>query len=163
MRTAERRSFSPPVTVRKADIALDHAAIIDGAMAFADESGLRGYMPADDAEFAATVERVLGLDAVEVLLAVDSVGECVGGIGIAVIPYIWNPGLLSAEEMFFWCWPGAPISTSLKLIRAARARMIERGAHIQAWASLPGSPSGVAAIYERFGASPVQTCYLGRL
>ncbi len=163
MRTAERRTFRPPVSVRLADFDTDRSAVIEGAGSFAEESGLRKYMPENDADFAATVERVLGLGVVDVLLAVDADGECVGGLGLAILPYVWNQAMLSSEELFFWCWPGAPVSTGLKLIRAARALMVERGAHIQVWASLPCSPPAVADIYERLGAIPVQTSYMGKL
>jgi hypothetical protein len=151
------------VVIRPADLVQDRVAILDGAAAFAEEAGIRPWLPACFEDFRAVVEGVLALDCVEVLLAVDAEGACAGGLGLSFLPYVWNPRLILAEELFWWAWPGAPVWTALRLIRSGRARMIARGAHLQSWAALAGSPEGVRDVYARIGARPVQTTFMGRL
>lgn len=162
-RAAPPRAFRPPVVIRPADLACDRVAILEGAAAFAEEAGVRPWLPASFGEFRAAVESVLALDCVELLLAVDAEGSVAGGLGLSFLPYVWNPRLTIAEELFWWAWPRAPVWTALRLIRSGRARMVARGAHLQAWAAMPGSPEGVAQVYARLGAAPMQTTFMGRL
>jgi hypothetical protein len=162
-RPSPPRVFRPPVVIRPADLVLDRVAILDGAVAFAEEAGIKPWLPARFDDFQVAVEAVLAMPFVEVLLAVDAAGAVAGGLGISVLPYIWNPQLLMAEELFWWAWPGAPAWTALRLIRSGRARMVERGAHLQSWAAMASSADGVAEVYARIGARPVQTTFMGRL
>lgn len=142
--------------VRHADLDSDALAIDDGARDFVRRVAFRRLMPDDDA-LTGAVARILTLDGVEILVADDD-GTIVGGIGLLFAPYLWNPGVLTADELFWWAAPDAPYRAAHKLFRAAMARIEERGAE-PLFRALTTSPEGVDRMYRRAGLVPIEIVY----
>lgn len=148
---------------RVADKVLDRDLIVDGARIFAAETDFLEILPPlHSPAFGAAVMRIIDLPQATVLLAEDDDGLA-GGIGLLVVPYLWNPDILAADELFWWCRPTAPPRTALHLLRAARAFAIAASAKVLTFGALSNSPPGVARAYRCFGMRPVQTSYLAML
>lgn len=144
--------------VRPADMERDALGIVEGLEDFKARVAF-GHLLPDGDDFVAVVGRVVSLDSMEVFVA-ESGGEIVGLLGLLFAPFLWNPELLTAEELFWWTRRDAPVTTALRLFRAARRRVEERGA-TPVFRSLETSPARVTRIYERAGMTPVETVYMG--
>ena len=145
--------------IRNAVLPDDRAAIMAGAHDFARRMSGAELLPRDRATFEAAVERVLGLPGVAIYLA--DRGRIMGGIGILYAPYLWNPDLAWADELFFWCAEDAPAATALRLIRHAEAQMRARGVRGRSFAALPSSPESLEDVYRRMGLKPMQITWAG--
>lgn len=147
-----------------ADKDRDWAAILEGARAFARTVPFRDLLPRIDGRiFAEAVRRTVGLDACRVLLMVDEAGRLQGGLGYLLLPYLWNPALLYAEEIFWWAAPDAPATAGARLILAYRSAARREGAKIWAASALSSSPAGVRKVYESLGMVAAQVSFIGRL
>lgn len=148
--------------VRPADIEKDQAAILEGAWDFASRLDHAEFLPARSDAFEAGVMRVIGLDCVEVTVA-EHDGAIVGGLGVAYTPYLWNPVLTHADELFWWTAATAPTTTALRLIRTVldRARKKAPGQVIGTFKMLTSSPPKIAGVYERLGLRKTETAFMG--
>ena len=147
--------------IRRAVLPQDRAAIMAGAHDFARRMSGAELLPSDPAKFETAVDRVLGLPGMEIYVA-DG-GRIAGFIGILYAPYLWNPDLAWADELFFWCAEDAPVATALGLLRHAEARMRARGVHGRSFASLPSSPETLEDVYSRMGLKPMQVTWAGMI
>ena len=145
--------------IRNAAMPQDRAGIMAGAHDFACRMSGAELLPRDPAKFEAAVDRILGLPGVEVYVA--DRGRLAGAIGLMYAPYLWNPDLAWADELFFWCAPDAPAATALRLIRHAEAQMRAHGVHGRSFASLPSSPKSLENVYSRMGLKPMQVTWAG--
>ena len=145
--------------IRRAEFPQDRAAIMAGAHDFVRRMAGAELMPTDPVKLAAAVDRVLDLPGVEVYMA--DRGRMVGAIGILYAPYLWNPDLAWADELFFWCAEDAPPATALRLLRHAEAAMRARGVRGRSFASLPSSPETLEDVYSRMGLKPMQVTWAG--
>ena len=145
------------IKIRPADLEKDALAIMDGARDFASRIAVRHLLPEDDAAFIKAVGHIVSLDGMEILLA-EHEGRVVGGIGILYAPYTWNPAILVADELFWWCSTEAPFRTARKLIDETMQKIKEKGA-IPFFRSLTTSPPGVEHTYRSFNMFPIETAF----
>lgn len=148
--------------IRLADKVADWPHIIAGATAFAGEVSFRDLLPPlGSEEFEAAVRRIVEWPPVDVLIALDG-DRLLGGVGLAFMPYVWNPALTQAEELFFWSSRAAPMA-ALRLFRAALRHIEERGADVLAFHAMETSAPGVARLYQRAGLRLCQSTFMGVL
>lgn len=147
------------VVVRPADKKGDFPAIIDGARDFVARIGKPFLYPAEPDEFEAALRRIIDLNVVEVHLAQQ--GErVVGGLGLFIAPFAWNPDRLLAEEIFFWCAGDAPPVTALKLLRVGLASAKTRGSSHFMMHAMSTSPAKFHDVLKRLGFEPLQSSYI---
>ena len=91
------------------------------------------------------------------LIAEDD-GRAVGGIGILYAPHVWNPLLLSAEQIFWLVAEDAPFKTAWLLINDALRRMDEKKA-IPTFRIPEKNSRSVGRILKRFGLVPIETVF----
>lgn len=145
--------------IRPAEYERDAAGIMAGVRDFIGRMHTTAFLPASEAELAAAVHRVVTSPGVEVDVA-EHHGGIVGGLGMFVGPFLWNPARLVAEELFWWSAPGAPPTAALRLLRSAVDRARVRGA-IVSFKRLTSSPAGVERIYRRLGLTEIETTFAG--
>lgn len=151
------------IELRVAGTLLDLPAVLDGARAFAATVQAADVLPPlDSAEFDGAVTRLVTMRGVTVILA-EQDGEVVGGLGVLVSPYLWNPSKMSLEELFWWVRPGASPHAAGMLFRDARRRFKAAGGGIISFGKLVTSPDGVDRVYRKAGMRPIQTVYIGVL
>ncbi len=147
------------VVVRPADKEFDFPAIVDGARDFVARIGKPFLYPADPDEFEAALRRIINLDLVEVHLARQG-QRVVGGLGLLIAPFAWNPERLLAEEIFFWCAGDAPPVAALRLLRTGFASAKARGASHFMMHAMSTSPAKFHSVLERLGFEPLQSSYI---
>lgn len=133
---------------------------MEGARDFVSRMDFTAFLPDADEDFVASVGFLISLPGFEILLA-EHEGAVVGGIGLLFAPHIWNRKALTMAEQFIWCAPGAPPTTFLRLMRAAEARRVERGARVAEFVNLTSSPRGIAGVYTAMGLRKVQEGWMG--
>lgn len=138
----------------------DIPMLLLGIRDFVSRMDYHDFLPSSEEELIGAVERLLGLDPVEIRV-VEHDDIIVGGIGMLYAPSIWNSDALTAEELFFWVSPDAPSTTALRLIRDARVRARQQGCVILTFRSLASSPDKLAKFYRKIGLQPVETVYMG--
>lgn len=144
--------------IRLADIESDALAILEGFKDFAERTYFRDLFPETDEGFTQAMSRIVALPDLEFLVA-DHEDEMVGALGLLYSPYLWNPAVLTATELFWWAKTDAPYRTGSMLINEAMARVEARGA-IPVFRALESSPPGVVRKYEKLGMVPVETTYV---
>lgn len=144
--------------IRTANVETDALAIMDGARDFAQRVAVRSLLPDDDEAFTAAVGRIVTLPNVEILVA-EHEGHVVSGIGVGYSPYLWNPDLLVAEELFWWAVEGAPFRAAWKLLNEAMRHIDDKGA-IPMFRALSTSPRGVERLYRKMGLELVETLFV---
>jgi hypothetical protein len=90
---------------------------------------------------------------------VEHEGEIVAGIGIQYASLLWNPEILTANELFWWAKEDAPFRTGRLVIDEAMKRIDQRGA-IPVFRALETSPKGVEKLYRKFGMVPIETTFM---
>ena len=143
---------------RFADANLDALTIFEGAKDFASRVSFQSYLPETDADFIKVLGNLVLLDGVEILLA-EHEGKVVGGIGMFYAPFLWNPKLTMAEELFWWTATDAPFRTGMILIDKTMERVAEKEA-IPVFRALMTSPKGVEKVYRKRGMVPIETTYM---
>ena len=89
--------------------------------------------------------------------------KIIAGLGVAYVPFLWNPAVLQADELFWW-GSATQTTAAMRVLRFTLERMRERAGDRQAMAvfhKLTSSPASVAAIYRRLGLREVQTSDMG--
>lgn len=151
--------MSGNITIRPADFNKDSLAIFEGAKDFIARMDYRDFLPNNDSDLSYAVGFVINLPGAEVLVAEHN-GQIVGGVGLLFVPHIWNQSRLVMDELFWWCHPGAPRTTALRLLRSAIGRARERDALVS-FKALTSSPEGVDKVYRQMGLRPFETTYVG--
>ena len=146
--------------VRLADPDADFPAILDGARDFVSRMDFTGHLPPDEAGLGAAMSRIFSVVDLD-LIVVEEAGRIVGGLGMVYAPYLWNPAILSGEELFFWTARQAPAGAALRLIRFMQRRAAEKGVRVMSFAALTSSPATLGRLYERLGMRKTQTTYTG--
>jgi hypothetical protein len=151
------------LSLRVADPVKDFDLILEGARAFATEYNRPDVIPSPTSQkFFDAIWDLVSNSHVKVLLAEDEQG-LVGGLGYMTCQYIWDREKLHAEELFWWCKPGAPPTAAMRLLRMAFSEWRKAGVNLYALHSLTTSPESVDVVYQRLGASPAQATYVGVL
>lgn len=140
--------------IRKANIEKDALSIIEGAKDFAKRMDM-GKLISGDEDFTDAVIKIVSSDGVEVFVA-EHESKVVGSLGIAYIPYLWNPSIIIAEELFWWSAEDSPMKTGYKLLCKAMEEIEENNA-IPVFTSLVTSHKGVEKMYLKFGLTPIET------
>ena len=148
------------MVIRLADKKADFPAILRGARNFIARMDFSDHLPSDERSLAEAISRILALDDVDVIV-VETDKRIVGGLGMIYAPYLWNPEIVSGEELFFWTAPDAPPTAALALLRFMRRRATEKGAAILNFAALTSSPATIGRAYERLGMQMTQMTYTG--
>ena len=148
---------------RLADLATDEAAIRAGAVDFADRCGFRYILMQGmtDQEIGDRAMEVLASPAVTAIVA-EHEGAVVAGIAVAMVPSMWNQGLLLVEELFFWAAKDAPNTAALRVLRDATARTknltVTSAVLFKAMAS---SPAKLRDVYRGMGLVELETAFVG--
>ena len=145
------------ITIRPADLDTDALAIIEGARDFVERAGLHSVFPKSDQDFIAAVGRIVELPGMQILVA-EQDKQIVGGVGVLYAPSLWNPAVLTGEELFWWTAVRAPFRTARCLFEAALKKIDEIGA-MPRFHSLETSPHGVEKLYRRFGLIRTETSF----
>ena len=148
--------------IRYADAVKDKDALVQGLHAFVEYINKPKLFP--EQEKAEREEAFMNIiNSPAMCTIVDEVnGELVGGIGLAIVPYMWNPKHLVAEELFWWCVKDkAAPTTALRLIRAAHEHCKEHGVHILSMSMMYNSPTQVEQVYTRMGLEKIQSSFIG--
>ena len=144
--------------VRFADPETDALQIVDGAKDFASRVAFQHLLPDAEWQLTAAIGRVVTLSGFTALVAEDD-GRIVGGIGLLFAPFLWNPAITVADELFWWTAPDAPFRTAKTLLTEALALIDARGA-VPTFRALATSPAGVDRAYRRMGLVPLETVYM---
>lgn len=128
--------------------------IVPGARAFAKQAQVE-HLIADDIK--EPLAGLMALPSVRVYLA--ETDKIVGGIGVSVLPFMWNHSLIEMSELFFWVYPGAPPTAALALLRRILADVEEELIDLVTLASLPTSPAGVNRVYKKLGFVKIQEMF----
>lgn len=148
--------------IRQIDLKADKDQALLGMKDFISRMEYTEFIPDDEEELWSSFVRLYELGVVSVVVA-DHEGELVGGIGMVYSPCIWNINVTAAEELFWWAYDHAPITTALRLIRRARQDVKDVGCAFVTFKSLTSSPKAVDSIYRKMGLKPIETNYMGAL
>ena len=143
--------------IRLADFDTDALGILEGVKDFISRMDHMEFVPDNIAEI---VARNITADFVETTVA-EHDGKIVGALGMAYLPFMWNPDLLSAEELFFWTDKNAPKTAALRLLRFTVQRIKDRGRAVTTFRCLMSSPDSLSRVYQKIGLSPVETTHMG--
>src|SRR5713226_2964838 len=145
--------------IRKADLHADAPSIVVGAKDFISRMNYTDFLPETEEGLTSAIGRLLSIPGIEVTLA-EYEGHIVVGLGIFYGPHIWNPDVISAEELFWWTAEDAPKHTALRLFRSVIKDVRGRGA-LATFKKLTSSPQRLESIYLRVGLKPVETSFMG--
>jgi hypothetical protein len=145
--------------VRPANLESDHQDIIAGAKDFISRMDYTDFLPNEE-KLIFVINRMLSIPGVEVTVA-EHDGRIVGGVGMFYGPHIWNPDIISAEEIFLWAAKDAPRSAAFRLFRTVIKRIKERGGALATFKKLTSSPEGLESVYIRIGLRPTETSFMG--
>lgn len=142
----------------------DQEQILIGLRDFVSRMEFTEFLPPDDL-FEPFIVQLLSNPAIETAV-VEHEGKLVAGLGLAYIPFVWNPQLTQADEMFFWAAPDAPKAAAMKVLRFSLARIRERAAlankNIMAsFRKLTSSPEALGRVYGKIGLREIETTYMG--
>lgn len=109
------------------------------------------------------VEAILG--APNTIIGIAEVeGAQVGALGFQFVPYMWNPDIIVASELFFWVYPEHSRSgAAVALTKWAKIALLASGADVETWSSVPTSPESLHRYYRRRGLRPLSMGYWGAL
>jgi hypothetical protein len=148
--------------IRLADVRNEAEQVLMMARDFISRLDNGDFLP-EEKSFEQYVIEVLSLDHVEVIVA-EHDGKIVAGMGMAFGPFFWNPGMIQAEELFWWASPDAPKTAAIRVLKEMLRRAIDtpfEGKTVVAFKKLTSSPEGVGALYERMGLKEAETNYVG--
>ena len=151
--------------IRFADVDADAPQIIEGVWDFIARMDFKTYLPDREEDFEEWFLTILKSDPVDTLVA-EKNGDVVAGLGLAFTPFLWNPAIVHADELFWWASPKAPPTAALALLRFALdwSRQVGGKRKVMAtFKSLTSSPEAVGRIYERHGLRETETAYMGEL
>ena len=147
--------------IRLADVRNESEQILVGVRDFISRMDFTEFLPDDNAWFEAYVIELLASKNMEIIVA-EHEDRIVAGIGMAYAPLLWNPGVLQAEEIFWWTSPDAPAYAAVKVLREAHARAAGKGEKtFVSFKSLTSSPVSVGKLYLKMGLREVETSYVG--
>lgn len=147
------------LNIRPADLERDALAIMAGAKDFAARVAFGDLLPQSEEGFTAAVGRIVTLPGVEILV-VEHDEQIVAGIGLLYVPFLWNPDLTVADELFWWASKDAPYRAATALLTEAMTIIRGQGA-VPMFRALSTSPQGVDRLYQRLGLMPIETAYVG--
>lgn len=141
------------------------ADIQHGAACFADHADRPDIMPdvhtkAGRANLDQAIEKLIAIPGVVIFLGYED-GECVGGTGALISPYIFDSSKISAEELFWWADDQASPRVAMALLRQLRDHIKRQSASFCIFHHLTNSPAAVQKIYKRMGLKPLQSTYAG--
>ena len=136
-----------------------------GAACFADHADRPAIMPdvhttKGRQNLDQAIERLINLDGVTIFLAYED-GECVGGTGVLITPYIFDYSKIAADELFWWADDQASPRVAMALLRELRDHIKSQSASFCIFHHLTNSPKTVQKIYKRMGLKPLQSTYAG--
>lgn len=147
---------------RLANVETDAPEIMLGVYDFIGRMDFTDCLPEGLEGIEDTVLALVDSDVVEVAVVEDE-DKIIAGLGVAYVPFLWNPAVLQADELFWW-GSATQTTAAMRVLRFTLERMRERAGDRQAMAvfhKLTSSPASVAAIYRRLGLREVQTSYMG--
>ncbi len=139
----------------------DKDALVQGLHAFVEYINKPKLFPEQDKLIREQVFLQLVSSGVMCTLVDEINGEVVGGIGLIITPYLWNPNRKAADELFWWCSKDAPATSALRLIRAAKAHCTENNIDILSMSMMYNSPAQVEHIYTKLGLEKIQSTFAG--
>ena len=145
--------------VRLANFDTDALGILEGTRDFVSRMGAFEFLPENIDEI---VAKNVTADFIETAV-IEHEGNIVGALGMAYLPFIWNPKLTSAEELFFWTSKSSPNTAALQLLRFVGERIKTKGRSVVTFRRLMTSPASLDRVYRRMGLKPVETNYMGIL
>ena len=142
----------------------DQEQILIGLRDFVSRMEFSDFLPPDHL-FEPFVVELLSNPQIETAV-VEHEGKLVAGLGLAYVPFVWNPQLTQADELFFWASPDAPKAAALRVLRFSLSRIRERAALADAkvlacFRKLTSSPDKVGQVYNKIGLREIETTYMG--
>jgi GNAT superfamily N-acetyltransferase len=120
-----------------------------------------GLAPMDDDQVATIAAMLIDTG---VMLVAEVDGAVVGMIGLAVMPFTFNPALTIAAEVVWWVEPDAQrLGLGRALLAAVEPAALERGARAVQMMTLATSPPLAAALYEHMGFEHSETSFTKRI
>lgn len=148
--------------IRYAQPVTDREQLLKGVRDFISRMDFTPFLPEDDAEFDEHILTLMSRENFDVIVA-DDEGELVAGIGIVYSQLLWNPGVLHAEEVFWWAAQDAPQTAAARVLKAALGMIkeIEHPRRLVSFKALTTSPESVQRLYGKMGLREVETSYMG--
>lgn len=138
----------------------DLPQLIKGYNQFVEFTGLTNLLPLESYNTRIeSFKTVIGMGNCDVLV-VDINGALAGGIVLVHAPYVWDLTKQITDELAWFCYDWAPKTTALKLIRGAISLSRDKGSDYLTLSKLSNSPQGVHNVYDKLGASEIQSTYL---
>jgi hypothetical protein len=110
-------------------------------------------------DFVNAIKRMAFLPNFHVLLAEDSDGHCVGGLGFLLSEYVLSPSKIVFEEMFWWCQLAG--TTGARLLLKAREFARQSNCFMMILHTLDAEDtSGASRAYSAIGGKKVQSTYM---
>ena len=151
--------------IRDADLQSDALVIMDGARdcvrrhkEHLGNLNIGSLFPESDEKLMSALSHLVALPGMEILIA-EHEDKVVGGIGTLYSEYLWNPDLLSADQIFWWAAENAPFRTARVLLLEAMKRIDARNA--MPIFRVPNTlPKGIEKLYRRLNMIPTETTYM---
>ena len=151
--------------IRDADLRADALVIMEGARdcirrhkEHLGNLNIGSLFPDTDEVLVKVMAQIVALPGLEIRIA-EHLGKVVGGIGTLYSPYMWNPDLLAADQIFWWAAEDAPFRTARTLLVESMNRIEDRNA--MPVFRVPNTlPKGIEKLYRRFNMVPTETTYM---
>jgi len=144
--------------IRAMSIQRDALALLEAAEEAAPRMEQQALLPETLEELQAAFKKILTSDIVETFV-VEHEDRLVAALGIAMVPYLWNPKRLMAEQVFWWAAEDAPFGAAHSLFEMAMSYCMVKGAVPLFMA--PAEPDGRNRLFQKRGLRAVQTVYVG--
>jgi len=145
--------------IRLADIEKDALALLDLAKDCIPRMNSLDCFPKNDDELLKCGGRIFTMDGMEIVVA-ETEGEIVGGIGMIYGPFLWNPKVKTAHELFMWTKEKASNTTFLRLLREVEKRIKLHKADMIEFTSLSSNPESLKNVYRKMGLFETQSSWM---
>jgi L-amino acid N-acyltransferase YncA len=149
-----------PITGRNATHE-DIPAIVEMSRKFYATTNYAALAPMDDDQVATIAAMLIDTG---VMLLAERDGKVVGMIGLALMPFTFNPALTIAAEVVWWVDPEhQDCGIGRYLLDNAGHAAKRHGAHIVQMMALATSPPQAGKLYEHLGYAHSETSYTKRI
>jgi hypothetical protein len=148
---------------RLVDVEKDADKVLAGFKDFVSRMDFTEYLPVGEEWWDEYIIKILSVPEIEVIAADDD-GRLVAGIGISYTQFLWNPGLVHADELFWWAAEDAPPTAAIRVFKHAMKSIKDAERKDKVFTSfkaLTSSPDSVKSLYKRMGLREIETNFVG--
>ena len=136
----------------------DRLAVLEMGRQFYATAYYSQFAQYDDEAVLGLIDTMIGSG---VLLVADNGDELIGMVGLCVVPFLFNPSILSACEVMWWVDPTQrKTGAGVALLRGVEPAVREKGAQVIQMIHLESSPAQAGALYERLGFERKEHSYM---